>query len=209
MLHYATATHLLQNSQQDDRPEAGCINFAATTLFPAPGSMLALLKLEKTYYMNFEILSYQPQYQPYFERLNKAWIEAYFSVEPIDQWVLENPEEAIIKPGGQVYFAVYQGQIIGTAALKWNEAGIVELTKMAVDNAYQGLGAGKYLCQRAIEEAKAMGASKLVLYSHTSLKPAIGIYKKLGFVEVPVEAGKYARADIKMEIIFEQAQPAN
>jgi ribosomal protein S18 acetylase RimI-like enzyme len=148
------------------------------------------------------LLPYQPQYQPHFEQLNKAWIEAYFTLEPIDQWVLEHPREAILDAGGQIYFARYQDKIIGTAALKWNEPGVMELTKMAVDPAYQGLGAGKFLCQAAIDRACEAGASSLVLYSNRSLAPAIGIYRKLGFQEVPVEGGKYARADIKMEIRF-------
>ena len=73
---------------------------------------------------------------------------------------------------------------------------------MAVDDDYQGMGAGILLCNTAIEKAREMGAKKLVLYSHTSLAPAIGIYRKAGFEEVPVEEGQYARADIKMEISF-------
>lgn len=146
------------------------------------------------------IRPYEPRFSPYFEKLNKAWIEKYFTLEPIDQWVLENPEEAILDRGGMIYFAEYEGEIIGAVALKWIEADVLELTKMAVDDAHMGLGAGKLLCKTAIDKARDMGAQKLVLYSHTSLAPAIGIYQKMGFVEVPVEAGKYARADIKMEI---------
>ncbi|AHM62757.1 gcn5-related N-acetyltransferase [Flammeovirgaceae bacterium 311] len=150
--------------------------------------------------MNIRILPYQPQYQPYFEKLNKAWIEEFFTLEPIDLWVLENPEEAILSKGGAIFFAEYNGLIIGAAALKVNEPGVLELTKMAVDRQHQGLGAGKLLCETAIRKAAEMGAGKLVLYTHSSLYTAIAIYKKLGFREVPVEAGRYARADVKMEI---------
>ncbi|WP_224998805.1 GNAT family N-acetyltransferase [Cesiribacter sp. SM1] len=152
--------------------------------------------------MKISILPYQPLYQPYFEKLNKAWIEEFFTVEPIDRWVLENPDEAILSKGGSIYFAEYKEQIIGTVALKWNETGVLELTKMAVNRQSQGLGAGKLLCRTAIEKAAAMGAKKLVLYTHSSLDTAIAIYKKLGFQEVAVEPGKYARADVKMEILF-------
>jgi hypothetical protein len=31
-----------------------------------------------------EIIDYVSEYQPDFERLNRAWIELYFSMEPID-----------------------------------------------------------------------------------------------------------------------------
>lgn len=150
--------------------------------------------------MNIQILDYQPQYQPYFEKFNKAWLEEYYTVEPIDEWVLGNPEDAILKDGGRIYFARYLGNIVGTVALKLAEPGVFELTKMAVDKALRGIGAGKLLCRTAIEKAKELGASRLILYSQTRLSTAIGIYRSLGFTEIKLEAGKYARADIKMEL---------
>lgn len=149
-----------------------------------------------------QIIEYLPEYQPYFEKFNKAWLEEHFAVEPLDKWVLENPEEAILKEGGKIYFVENEGEIIGTVALKWEAPGVMELTKMAVDKAARGLGAGKLLCQTAVEKAREAGAEKLILYSQTSLAPAISIYRKCGFREIPLEPGKYARADIKMEQVL-------
>ncbi|WP_423147861.1 GNAT family N-acetyltransferase [Rubrolithibacter danxiaensis] len=147
------------------------------------------------------IIQYKPEYQPHFERLNKAWLNKYFQVEPIDEWVLANPDEAILKEGGIILFAEYNKQIIGTAALKFVQPGTYELTKMAVNEAFQGLGAGKLLCSAAVNEAKTtLKAERVILYSQTVLKPAIGIYRKLGFTEIPLEKGVYKRADIKMEL---------
>ena len=150
--------------------------------------------------MPTEILSYQPQYQPFFERFNKDWLEEYFYVEPIDEWVLGNPEEAILKEGGQIYFAAENGEIIGTVALKSAGPGVFEMTKMAVDTHYRGGGTGRLLCKTAIEKAKELGAQKLILYSHRKLAPALHIYRSLGFKEIPVDTGKYKRADIMMEL---------
>jgi ribosomal protein S18 acetylase RimI-like enzyme len=149
----------------------------------------------------FQLLPFKQEYKVHFENLNKAWLDKYFSVEPIDRWVLENPEEAILKEGGKIFFVSYQKKIIGTVALKRVDDKVYELTKMAVDSNYQGIGAGKFICSAAIEEAMKLDASKLILYSTTSLKPAIGLYKQLGFSEIPLDT-KYARADIKMEIIL-------
>ncbi|HEY0055396.1 MAG TPA: GNAT family N-acetyltransferase [Pedobacter sp.] len=150
---------------------------------------------------DFQLLSYKPEYKIHFEKLNKAWLEKYFSVEAIDKWVLENPEEAILKDGGKIFFVSLNDKIIGTVALMKVADQVFELTKMAVDEKYQGIGAGKFICLAAIDEGRKLGASKLNLYSQTNLKPAIGIYKKLGFVEVTIDT-KYARADIKMEILL-------
>jgi GNAT superfamily N-acetyltransferase len=149
----------------------------------------------------FQLLPYRPEYKVYFEKLNKAWLEKYFTVEPIDKWVLENPEEAILKDCGKIFFVSYQEKIIGTVALMKVAENAYELTKMAVDENYQGIGAGKFICSAAIAEARKLKANKLILYSQTMLKPAIGIYRQLGFVETEVDS-KYARADIKMEINF-------
>lgn len=147
-----------------------------------------------------EIVSYEPQYAVHFERLNKAWLEKYFYIEPIDEYVLANPQEAILNHGGEILFAKHEEQIIGTIAMKWQSEGVVELTKMGVDEAFQGLGAGKLLFENALVTAKQMGAHRIILYSNTILAPALSIYRKYGFVEVPLEKGLYERSDIKMEL---------
>lgn len=150
--------------------------------------------------MPVTILPYRPEYKIYFKLFNKAWLEEYFTIEPIDSYVLNHPEEAILKDGGAILFAGYQEQIIGAVALKYLEPGVLELTKMAVSKDFRGIGAGKQLCMAAIERAKAMGARELILYSQTGLKAAIAIYRKLGFQEIPLEPGVYQRADIKMRM---------
>lgn len=148
------------------------------------------------------IIPYQPELAPYFDKLNKAWLEEYFVVEPLDKYVLENPEDAILKGGGKILFAEHEGNIIGTVALRRLGEDSFELTKMAVDKTYQGLGAGKLLCQAAIDLARSMGIATLILYTQSSLVTAIGIYHKLGFFDIPLEPGVYKRADTKMKIDF-------
>jgi N-acetylglutamate synthase-like GNAT family acetyltransferase len=152
--------------------------------------------------MELQIVDYKPEYQPYFEKFNNAWLEEYFTIEPLDKWVLENPEEAILKDGGKIWFAASGSTIIGTVALRYIQDGVYEMTKMAVDKTYRGGGAGKFLCQAAIDKSREMGMNKLILFSNRVLANAIHIYNKLGFVEIPVEPGTYKRADIMMEINF-------
>ena len=161
--------------------------------------ILSLIEIQYFYSMEVKILDFKPAYRTHFERLNKAWLEEFFVVEPIDQQVLENPEEAILKNGGAILFAEYGSEVIGTVALRWIEEGILEMTKMAVDTKFQGKGAGRLLCTAAIKKAKEMGVEKLILYSNTSLAAAIALYRKMGFVEIPLEEGVYKRSNIKME----------
>lgn len=57
--------------------------------------------------------------------------------------------------------------------------------------------------QHGIDFAKSLGLPKLILYSSTKLENAIYIYKKYGFVEIPIEPNSpYKRSDIKMELVF-------
>ena len=72
---------------------------------------------------------------------------------------------------------------------------------MAVDEKYRGQKIGKALGEAAVEKAKTLGAHKIILYSNTILIPAVELYRKLGFVEVPVD-GPYKRSNIKMELSF-------
>ena len=150
----------------------------------------------------FKVVEYRAEFQPIFELLNKAWLDECFTVEPLDKWVLENPKEAILDDKGCILFVEYQGVLIGTVALKFIEPGLYEMTKMAVDKKFQGIGAGIFICKAAIKQGQNLKAKKLILYSQTSLAPAISIYRKLGFKEIPLEKGKYERANIKMEIIY-------
>lgn len=149
-----------------------------------------------------EIRSFLPEHQPWFESLNRAWIEKFFWLEDIDRYVLQNPEEAILSNGGAIFMASYDGQIAGTVALRKLDEEIYEFTKMAVDENFRRKGIAEALSYAAFEKAKSSGARKVILYSQTGLKAAIMLYKKLGFVEVPIETGIYKRSDIKMEIEF-------
>jgi ribosomal protein S18 acetylase RimI-like enzyme len=147
-----------------------------------------------------DIIDYGPEHQPFFELFNRAWIEKYFWLEEIDLFELQHPEEAILNKGGAILIASCEGNIAGTVALKKVNKEVYEFAKMTVDEAFRRKGIAEVLSLAAFEKAKQLGATKVILYSQTELEPAILLYKKLGFKEVPLEPGKYQRANIKMEI---------
>lgn len=149
-----------------------------------------------------QIIPFRPALQPHFEAINKAWINAHFTLEPIDIEVLEKPQENILDKGGAVIFALLDDKVVGTVALKKHAEGVFEMTKMGVVPEAQGKKIGWALAEAILKEAKSMGGNKVVLYSSRKLTPAIAMYRKLGFQEVVPEAGTYARCDIKMEILL-------
>ena len=146
------------------------------------------------------IVEYQPHHQQYFEQLNRYWIEKYFVMEPVDEFVLTNPEEALLKTGGAILMAEYDGEIAGTVALRKVDNTVYEFTKMAVDNKFQRKGIAEALSYASFKKAKELGADKVMLYSNSILTPAIRLYEKLGFKHLPVGSTGYQRSDVKMEI---------
>ncbi len=148
-----------------------------------------------------EIVPYQPEHQPWFEKLNRDWIEKYFWMEPIDFEVLQQPAVHILGTGGDILMATYHKEMAGTVALKFVKDGVYEFTKMAVSEKYQGKKIGFALAMAAIDKGKQLGATSIILYSSTKLETAISLYRRIGFVEIPLD-GSYQRSDIKMELKF-------
>ena len=149
-----------------------------------------------------EIVNYTEDTKEYVKHLNYEWLEKYFVVESNDVIQLADPQREIIDKEGLIYYAKHNGAIVGTASLLKIEEGVFELGKMAVSEKAQRLGIGKILIEHCIKVAQQMQLAKLVLYSNKSLKPAMHLYEKYGFVEIPLEPGHYGRANIKMEKVL-------
>lgn len=148
---------------------------------------------------HIDIIPYTEELKEHIKTLNVEWLEKYFSVEPNDVISLSNPKEEILDKGGYIYYVTVDGAVAGTVSLLHITADEFELGKMAVSGNYQGLGLGNILMQHCIDEAVRLGIKKLILFSNTSLGPAIHLYRKYGFVEAAFEAGHYMRSNIKME----------
>ncbi len=146
------------------------------------------------------IVEYRPEHQPYFEKFNRAWIEAWFEMEPVDEWVLTNPDKAILETGGAILMALYDGEVAGTVGLRKVEEDTYEFTKMAVDENFRRKGIAEAISYASFIKAKELGAKQVILYSNTKNAGAIKLYEKIGFRHLEVEPGVYKRANVKMVI---------
>jgi GNAT superfamily N-acetyltransferase len=148
-----------------------------------------------------------------FRDLNLAWIEAHFAVEARDRHELDDPEGHIERNGGQIFVAEVDGpegvEVLGVCALLVEPDGALELAKMAVRDSARGRGVGRLLGEAAIAAARARGAQRIDLLSNTALAPAIALYRALGFIEVPLPATDYARANIKMVLELDRTPSAD
>ncbi len=149
-----------------------------------------------------DIIPYAPEFQPVFKSLNLEWLEAYGLTDDHDLLILDDPENIIIKPGGVIYLAAFEGKIIGTSALMKKSSEIYELAKMAVAENMRGKGIGKQLIEKCLDHARTSGAKKVMLYSNHQLKSAIALYEQYGFRHVPVSGSPFESADVQMESIL-------
>lgn len=148
-----------------------------------------------------QIVSWKPEYSEEFKNMNIYWLKEFFWVEPHDEEVLGDPEKYIIKPGGMIFFVKEGYEIIGCVALMKMQDEIFELTKMAVKPEHRGKKIGQKLMKHTLDFAKEKGWSELIIYSNRKLENAIHLYKKYGFVEIPIETNNpYSRGDIKMKL---------
>lgn len=149
---------------------------------------------------NVRIVDFAAKYKQDFRRLNAAWIEKYFVMEEADEAILASPE-AIVRAGGNVFFACVENRVVGTCALVKLKKNEYEIAKMAVSEDFRGLGIGRLLLEACIKRARQLDANVLHLETATRLEHAIKLYKSMGFkiVENP-HPSAFSRVDLAMKL---------
>ena len=165
---------------------------------------MSIEKVKINYANSITIVDYEPKYKQAFVDLNVEWISHYFKMEESDYKALTNPEDYILGKEGHILVALYNDEPVWVCALiPFPDADYdFELAKMAVSPKAQGKNIGYLLGTAVINKAKNAGATKIYLESNTILKPAIGLYRKLGFTEIPLRPTPYERCDIQMELLI-------
>lgn len=154
-----------------------------------------------------EVIPFRPQYAADFRRLNFEWIERMFKVEAPDLKVLDDPERAIVLPGGMIFFAVEGDAVVGTVAMIRGNDGRCELAKMAVAETHQRRGIGELLGGAGTAWARERGFRRVFLETNSRLGNAIRLYERLGFRHAPwPHPSDYARGDVYMELDFDPAR---
>ena len=148
------------------------------------------------------IIPYDPKYKKEYVDLNKAWVMDMFEMEETDLAELDNID-TYLEEGGQIFLAVDDdGTLIAGCMIAPREDGDWELMKLAARGMYTGTVAGSACLRACIDYAKAKGLPKVLLCSNRKCTHAIGLYRKFGFQEIPVDKKKFPfdRADIAFEM---------
>lgn len=147
-----------------------------------------------------KIIPYQQKYHAEFRRLNLEWLEAYNLVESHDLEILDDPEGTLIAGGGKLFLALEADRVVGPAGIWKINNEEYELVKMAVDPDFRGKGISKQLLEKCLEEVRALGGKKMLLFSNSQLKTALKLYEQYGFHYVEATDSPFATADVKMEL---------
>lgn len=150
------------------------------------------------------VVPFRREYAADFRRLNLDWIERLFKVEEPDLKVLDDPERAIVAPGGMIFFALEGDAVVGTVAMLRVTDERFELAKMAVATTHQRRGIGELLGRACSEWAAGRGIRTVFLETNSRLDNAIRLYERLGFRHAPwPHPSDYARGDVYMELPIE------
>ena len=111
---------------------------------------------------------------------NRDRIDAYFNPEGFEDELARLPEP-FVRPGGTLLVAKFRGEIAGCIALKDLGDRVCEMKRLYLKPEYHGLGLGRMLVSRLIEEATAMGHTSMRLETGPLQFEAQGLYAAFGF----------------------------
>ena len=106
-----------------------------------------------------------------------------FDIETMLEEDMQNLDK-FYPPEGRLLLAEMNEGIAGLACMRRIKENIVEVKRMYVRKEYRGLGIGKTLLERLIEEAKELGYLKVRLDSARFMEAAHSLYRSNGFYEI-------------------------
>lgn len=129
------------------------------------------------------ILDYRPSLKKHFYELAGPWLSDVLKgkLEEEDKAALLHPDVTYLQQGGFLFYAQYQGEIVGCVGIKRLDEDSFELVKLFIDPKYRQLGIATRLIDRCISRCKENEARQLWLQTTLSMPEAHRLYDKLGF----------------------------
>ncbi|MEM7291801.1 MAG: GNAT family N-acetyltransferase [Pseudomonadota bacterium] len=106
-------------------------------------------------------------------------------------------------PEGALVIALFEGEVAGCVAMRRCAAGVAEMKRLYIRQAYRGHGIGRALAQAVIAKARDADYATIRLDTLPSMESARALYKVLGFKEIeayrynPIEGTAYLELDLR------------
>jgi len=104
----------------------------------------------------------------------------------VDAMVRSDLEDAskFYPPTGRFYLVRHADAYVGVGCLKRLAEGLGEVQRMYVQPHVRGVGAGRRLLERLLDDARALGYARVRLESLKALAAAHALYRSAGFREI-------------------------
>ncbi|MFD0851197.1 GNAT family N-acetyltransferase [Actinomadura adrarensis] len=128
--------------------------------------------------------AYRLRREYYADVASRYWGRPATSAE-VDQGLAGDGVEQLIPPKGQFVVGRYGGEAAACGGVLMLDAERAELTRVYVQPAYRGKKGASLLLQRLEDEARALGATRMVLNTRLDLTEARALYVRHGYSEIP------------------------
>ena len=112
-----------------------------------------------------------------------AWVGVDLSFQDFDRELSELPGD-YVPPTGALFVARVGGKVAGCVAVHQWRAGVCEMKRLFVRNAFRGAGCGRALVERVIAWARAGGYQRILLDTLPVMDQAQRMYARFGFQEI-------------------------
>lgn len=130
---------------------------------------------------------------------DRALVDAYFDTGALEAELAGLPG-AYARPEGRLLLALVDGGAAGCVALKSLGEHDCEMKRMFVLPRFHGLGVGRALAERVVDEARAAGYRSMWLDTSVRQVEALGLYRSLGFE--PAEPAHELPPDLAAWLVF-------
>ena len=128
-----------------------------------------------------------------------AWLDIDLGFQHFDD-ELQNLKIMYNAADGGIILCKEGDNFIGCVAIRRSASNIAELKRMYVQPMHQHKGIGKNLLERSLELAKSLNYECIRLDTLNHMTPAINLYKKYGFYEIPA----YYHNPVSTAVYFEK-----
>jgi ribosomal-protein-alanine N-acetyltransferase len=129
-----------------------------------------------------------------FSAMRRRDLDAVVAIEKrafVQPWSREVFARELRVPFSKVVLARIEGEIVGYAC-RWLHPDAVEIQNVAVHPDWRRRSIGRRLVEIVLDEARAAGVRRGLLEVRRYNRPALSLYRKLGFRETGTRQGYYS-----------------